>query len=143
MKVASIGVAGERGVKYACVVNDLHRAAGRSGVGAVMGSKNLKAIGVRGTKGVTVDNVPAFKAAADAGKQRVWNLERQFNLSAGLTRADDTLPPRMLREPAPAGFAKGQVCGLESMLNEYYAVRGWDANGAPTADTLERLGLRS
>ena len=52
MKVASIGVAGEQGVKYACIVNDLHRAAGRSGVGAVMGSKGLKAVAVRGTLGV-------------------------------------------------------------------------------------------
>ena len=51
-RVSSIGRAGENGVLYACVVNDLHRAAGRSGVGAVMGSKNLKAVVVRGTKGV-------------------------------------------------------------------------------------------
>ena len=48
----SIGGAGENQVLFAAVVNDLHRAAGRSGVGAVMGSKNLKAIAVRGTKGV-------------------------------------------------------------------------------------------
>ena len=51
-RVSSIGKAGENGVLFAAVVNDLHRAAGRSGVGAVMGSKNLKAIAVRGTKGV-------------------------------------------------------------------------------------------
>ena len=51
-RVSSIGLAGENLVLYAAVVNDLHRAAGRSGVGAVMGSKNLKAIAVRGTKGV-------------------------------------------------------------------------------------------
>ncbi len=51
-RVSSIGKAGENGVLYASVVNDLHRAAGRSGVGTVMGSKNLKAIAVRGTKGV-------------------------------------------------------------------------------------------
>ena len=51
-RVSSIGKAGENGVLYAAVVNDLHRAAGRSGVGTVMGSKNLKAIAVRGTKGV-------------------------------------------------------------------------------------------
>ena len=63
MKVASIGLAGENGVKFACVVNDLHRAAGRSGVGAVMGSKNLKAIAVHGTKGVSVDNPEAFMTA--------------------------------------------------------------------------------
>lgn len=52
IRVSSIGLAGENKVLYAAVVNDLHRAAGRSGVGAVMGSKNLKAIAVRGTKGV-------------------------------------------------------------------------------------------
>ncbi len=51
-RVSSIGGAGENLVLFAAVVNDLHRAAGRSGVGAVMGSKNLKAIAVRGTKGV-------------------------------------------------------------------------------------------
>ncbi|WP_298829298.1 aldehyde ferredoxin oxidoreductase family protein [uncultured Piscinibacter sp.] len=51
-RVSSIGLAGENQVLYAAVVNDLHRAAGRSGVGAVMGSKNLKAVVVRGTKGV-------------------------------------------------------------------------------------------
>lgn len=52
LRIASIGKAGENQVLYAAVVNDLHRAAGRSGVGAVAGSKNLKAIAVRGTKGV-------------------------------------------------------------------------------------------
>jgi len=52
LRVSSIGLAGENKVLFAAVVNDLHRAAGRSGVGAVMGSKNLKAIAVRGTKGV-------------------------------------------------------------------------------------------
>jgi aldehyde:ferredoxin oxidoreductase len=51
-RVSSIGRSGENQVMYACIVNDLHRAAGRSGVGAVAGSKNLKAIAVRGTKGV-------------------------------------------------------------------------------------------
>ncbi len=51
-RVSSIGLAGENQVLFAAVVNDLHRAAGRSGVGAVMGSKNLKAIAVRGTLGV-------------------------------------------------------------------------------------------
>jgi len=53
IRVSCIGRAGENQVLFAAIVNDLHRAAGRSGVGAVMGSKNLKAIAVRGTKGVT------------------------------------------------------------------------------------------
>ena len=52
LRISSIGGAGENQVLFAAVVNDLHRAAGRSGVGAVMGSKNLKAVAVRGTKGV-------------------------------------------------------------------------------------------
>jgi aldehyde:ferredoxin oxidoreductase len=70
VKVCSIGKAGENGVLYASIVNDLHRAAGRSGVGAVMGSKNLKAIAVRGTKGVgNIQNPKAFmKAIAEKKK---------------------------------------------------------------------------
>ncbi|MFY8084522.1 MAG: aldehyde ferredoxin oxidoreductase N-terminal domain-containing protein, partial [Rubrivivax sp.] len=52
LRISSIGKAGENQVLFASIVNDLHRAAGRSGVGAVAGSKNLKAIAVRGTKGV-------------------------------------------------------------------------------------------
>jgi aldehyde:ferredoxin oxidoreductase len=52
IRVSCIGRTGENGVLYAAIVNDLHRAAGRSGVGAVAGSKNLKAIAVRGTLGV-------------------------------------------------------------------------------------------
>src|SRR5690242_17228948 len=52
LRVSSIGRAGESACLFACIINDLHRAAGRSGVGAVMGSKNLKAVAVRGTKGV-------------------------------------------------------------------------------------------
>jgi aldehyde:ferredoxin oxidoreductase len=67
-RVSSIGLAGEKGVMYACIVNDLHRAAGRSGVGTVMGSKNLKAIGVRGTKGLKVKDPVAFMAATTAAK---------------------------------------------------------------------------
>ena len=69
-RVCSIGRAGENGVMYACIVNDLHRAAGRSGVGTVMGSKNLKAVAVRGTKGAgAIKNPKAFMAAAAAAKK--------------------------------------------------------------------------
>ncbi len=69
-RVASIGRAGENGVLYACIVNDLHRAAGRSGVGTVMGSKNLKAVAVRGTKGGgAVKDAKAFLQAVAAGKK--------------------------------------------------------------------------
>jgi aldehyde:ferredoxin oxidoreductase len=70
LRVSSIAKSGEVGVLYAAVVNDLHRAAGRSGVGAVMGSKNLKAIAVRGTKGVgNIKDPKAFMAATKAAKK--------------------------------------------------------------------------
>jgi aldehyde:ferredoxin oxidoreductase len=70
LRVSSIGRAGENQVLFAAIVNDLHRAAGRSGVGAVMGSKNLKAIAVRGTRGVgNIADAKAFMAAATAGKK--------------------------------------------------------------------------
>lgn len=69
IRVSCIGRAGENQVLYAAIVNDLHRAAGRSGVGAVMGSKNLKAIAVCGTKGVgNLKNPKAFMEAVAAGK---------------------------------------------------------------------------
>jgi len=73
--------------------------------------------------------------------ERIWNLERQFNLAAGLAAADDGLPPRLQREPAPSGAARGEVCHLDSMLPAYYQVRGWDEAGIPLADTLARLAL--
>jgi aldehyde:ferredoxin oxidoreductase len=73
--------------------------------------------------------------------ERIWNLERQFNLLAGLSKADDTLPKRILEEPAEAGTGKGLVCRLDEMLPEYYELRGWDEDGRPKTETLSRLGL--
>lgn len=73
--------------------------------------------------------------------ERIWNLERQFNLLAGLSKADDTLPKRILEEPAEVGIGKGLVCRLDEMLPEYYELRGWDEDGRPKSDTLARLGL--
>ena len=73
--------------------------------------------------------------------ERVWNLEKQFNLRAGFTKADDSLPPRLLNDPAPSGVAEGKVNELGKMLPEYYEARGWDDDGVPTTQTLQRLGL--
>ncbi len=73
--------------------------------------------------------------------ERIWNLERQFNLAAGITAADDTLPKRLLEVPAPSGSAKGKVNELGKMLPEYYAIRGWTADGVPSNETLTRLNL--
>ena len=68
LRVAAIGVPGEKGVLYSAIINDLHRAAGRSGVGTVMGSKNVKAVVIRGSKGVHVDDPKAFFEATNAAK---------------------------------------------------------------------------
>jgi aldehyde:ferredoxin oxidoreductase len=73
--------------------------------------------------------------------ERIWNLERRFNLAAGFTRADDCLPLRMTTEPAVGGVADGEVADITEMLSEYYSLRGWDQHGVPLAATLQRLGL--
>jgi aldehyde:ferredoxin oxidoreductase len=73
--------------------------------------------------------------------ERIWTMERQFNLAAGLTAADDDLPKRLKTEAAKTGPAKGLTSGIDKMKPEYYQIRGWDSDGIPTAETLSRLGL--
>ncbi|NLT19734.1 MAG: aldehyde ferredoxin oxidoreductase family protein [Syntrophomonadaceae bacterium] len=72
---------------------------------------------------------------------RIWNLERLFNLRAGFSKQDDTLPPRLLNEPMKDGPHKGRVVELDVMLPEYYSLRGWDEEGVPTPEKLQELGL--
>lgn len=74
--------------------------------------------------------------------ERIWNLEKMFNLGAGLTKADDTLPNRLLKEPMPAGPAKGLVNQLDVMLKEYYEVRGWGEDSVPTEEKLKELAIK-
>ncbi len=73
--------------------------------------------------------------------ERIFNLERMFLVNAGFTKADDTLPPRMLNEPFTNGPAAGQVVELDQMLPEFYELRGWDQEGVPTRAKLKELGL--
>ncbi len=73
--------------------------------------------------------------------ERIWNLEKLFNLRAGFSKKDDTLPPRLLRDPMPAGPAKGKTVPLDEMLSEYYRLRGWDDEGRPGKKKLAALGL--
>jgi aldehyde:ferredoxin oxidoreductase len=74
--------------------------------------------------------------------ERIWTMERDFNLAAGLTGKDDTLPKRLLKDiKAKSGPAKGRVNDLGKMLPEYYEIRGWTADGVPTDETRQRLGL--
>jgi aldehyde:ferredoxin oxidoreductase len=73
--------------------------------------------------------------------ERIWNMERDFNLKAGLSALDDTLPKRLLKEAANIGPAQGRVSDLDQMLPEYYELRGWNTDGVPTDETRKRLGL--
>ena len=96
------------------------------------------------------DIAPQVDAACEGGwtpekmlevGERIWNLERQFNMRAGFTAKDDSLPPRLLKEGAKSGPAKGLTVGLDKMLPEYYQLRGWTKDGVPTNETLSRLGV--
>jgi aldehyde:ferredoxin oxidoreductase len=76
--------------------------------------------------------------------ERIINLERMFNVREGVRRADDTLPWKVMHEPIPAGPSAGMYCPpdeLRAMLDTYYALRGWDPDGVPTAARLASLGL--
>ena len=73
--------------------------------------------------------------------ERIFNLQRVYNIREGLTRADDTLPKRLLEEPMPEGPAKGHIVNLEPLLDAYYANRGWNNEGKPSTKKLEELGL--
>jgi aldehyde:ferredoxin oxidoreductase len=76
--------------------------------------------------------------------ERIVNLERSFNVREGVRRKDDRLPWKVMHEPIPEGPSAGMYCPpaeLDGMLDAYYALRGWDADGVPTADRLRSLGL--
>lgn len=243
-RIACIGQAGENLSKMAAIINE-RRAFGRKGVGAVMGSKNLKAIAIRGSGQVPLANPKAFETARkfmlEAMKQspvlypefsklgtpmvvdatsamgifpsenyrntgekdysttkwnqdircattdcptmcgflmdmavpaiaeqntadlvssasgialtkedvgmvgeRVNNLARVFNISAGFTRADDTFPKRIMAETIKEGGSSGQRISQEDlnlMLDEYYEARNWRQDGVPTRQKLAELDL--
>ena len=75
---------------------------------------------------------------------RIHTLERSFNCREGLRRKDDRLPHRFMHEEIPSGASKGlrtKPEELEQMLDEYYDLRGWNSDGVPTRETLEKLAL--
>ena len=74
--------------------------------------------------------------------ERIWNLERLWNIDLGVGPEEDKLPERFLKEPLPEGAAKGQVVKLHETLPDYYRVRGWDEKGYPTEEKLKELGLK-
>jgi aldehyde:ferredoxin oxidoreductase len=99
----------------------------------------------------TLDNMaPQIDAACEGewtverlteAGERIWNLEREYNMRAGLTGADDKLPDRLMKEAAKTGPAEGKVSGLDEMLPEYYELRGWTKDGQLTKDTLEKFSI--
>jgi aldehyde:ferredoxin oxidoreductase len=72
--------------------------------------------------------------------ERVWNLERLFNMKAGFDSSDDSLPIRFTEEPLSDGHWEGQISGVNEMLHEYYSLRGWNEQGEPLPGTLKILG---
>jgi len=72
--------------------------------------------------------------------ERIFNLEKLWNLRAGLTDKDDTLPTRLLKEAIPSGPSQGEVCDISRMLPQYYQLRGWSQSGKPTEQKLNELG---
>ncbi len=75
--------------------------------------------------------------------ERANNLKRMYNLRLGLSRKDDVLPPRIAAAKLEEGGAKDFIPNLGSMLDEYYAQRGWSKEGIPLPETLMRLGLQA
>lgn len=73
--------------------------------------------------------------------ERIFNLERVFNVREGFGREADSLPKRVLETPLPEGHSKNVTVALEPMLDEYYKLRGWTSNGIPTINTLSELKL--
>ena len=94
---------------------------------------------IRLATGMTLSSEELMKAG-----ERIYTLERQYLVKLGLSRKDDTLPTRYLDEPVPYGPSAGAFFRrdeLERMLNEYYQLHGWEANGVPCTATLSRLEL--
>ena len=89
--------------------------------------------------------IEAFRSSDEVMKigERVNNLVRLFNIREGLTRDLDTLPKRFFREPLKEGPSRNHVVELDQLMEEYYVVRGWDADGVPGEEKLMELELDS
>ncbi len=88
------------------------------------------------TTGIKIDPAGLLKTG-----ERIWNLQKLYNIKRGFGRKDDTLPARLLNEPLNEGAPSGQVWKRDEMLDEYYTLRGWDKEGTPTRERLKELGL--
>ncbi len=91
-------------------------------------------------RGLNALGIPMDAEAFIRMGERVYNLTRQFNVREGFARKDDNMPPRF-EEPRDDTGWKVERADFERMLDEYYALRGWDKDGRPAPATLKRLGL--
>ncbi|HHE37243.1 MAG TPA: aldehyde ferredoxin oxidoreductase [Candidatus Cloacimonetes bacterium] len=73
--------------------------------------------------------------------KRIYTLERKFNSENGFKRKDDLLPRRFLTEEFDEGSSRNRVVQLDEMLNKYYQIRGWNEDGIPTGETIDKLDL--
>jgi aldehyde:ferredoxin oxidoreductase len=79
--------------------------------------------------------------------ERIYTVERMFNNREGFTRKDDILPERYFKEATPIGLPRVKGIKIdrtkfEEMLDEYYTLHGWDNNGNPKEETLQKLGIK-
>jgi len=88
--------------------------------------------------------VPMDPAGLRQAGERINNLQKAFNVREGWQRADDWLPPRLLKDPVDSGKAAGAVVSeknLKTTIDEYYRSRGWTADGIVPAEKLKSLGM--
>lgn len=123
VKVASIGIAGENMVRFACVTSEWSRNAGRTGIGAVMGSKNLKAIVVRGHRDLPICNMDSVidiseKAYEELGKHVMMNMWQQQGLMGVVDYANEMgiLPTYNFRD---THWEKASGINASTMLSDY------------------------
>ena len=117
------------------------RAAAIDSLGICMFTFRIFSPAVYARMAAAATGLPVTEETLLLAGERCWNLQKIFNLRAGLTKADDTLPPRLLQEPMASGPARGRVWQRQPLLDGYYAARGWDGEGRPTRATLTRLGI--
>jgi len=120
VRLAQIGPGGEKLVRFACVINDLKDAAGRTGMGAVMGSKNLKAVAARGRTPVPVAEPERVKAMAKAGVEAVRKYATslsEFGTGVGMQgfTLSGNLPTCNFRD---GYFEQAEAIGAESIRDK-------------------------
>jgi aldehyde:ferredoxin oxidoreductase len=123
VNVAVIGIAGEKAVRFACVNADWSRNAGRTGIGAIMGAKNLKAIVVRGGRDIPVHDIrglvmEAEKAFSYMDSHRFFKMWQQEGLMNVMEYAHETgiLPVHNFKD---ATYPKIEQINGETMLGGY------------------------